>query len=155
MKMHHLSLIEPDGVQILWHTVLVVGDDMVGHVENIRRASVIAVEHDIRLCLEINENLGIRSPPFIYGLIRITHDKEIAMMLGDGTQKFPVVTGAILHLIDHHIVDLFRPLLPGIGEMLQYIEREEKKIVIIEGIQLELKLEVAYNLVGSLRTAVR
>ena len=59
-------------------------------------------------------------------------------MVAQGLEEFPVVSVAILHLVDHHVLHPLLPFSPAVGEVLQDVERKELKVVEVEGEELAL-----------------
>ena len=145
------TLVEPHGVEIFRHTVLIVGDDGVGHIEDIRCRAVIARQSDIGLRLEVYEDLGVGTAPFVDRLVGIAHDEEIAVVGGEDMEVFPVVGRAVLHLVDHNIVELVGPVAVGLLEMIEDIDGEIYQVVIVEGILLELQSQIAGKRVRAFR----
>ena len=73
------------------------------------------------------------------------------MTLGEYAEKLPVVGRAVLHLVDHNIVELVGPVAVGLLEMIEDIDGEIYQVVIVEGILLELQSQIAGKRVRAFR----
>lgn len=149
MTVDHPAFVEPQGEELFRHAVVVVDDYAVGHVEDVGRGAVVLVERNVGGRLEIDKYLRIRAAPGIDRLVGVTNHEEIAVMLGEDVQKFPVVARTVLNLVDHNIVELVGPVLTRILEMVEDIDGEIDQVVVVEGVLLELQPHIPHLRVGA------
>ena len=118
--------------QVFGDAVLVVGDDRVSHIEDVGSGPVVLVQDDVCLSRELDERFRLRPPPFVDGLVRVTDDEQVLVLLRYQVDDFPVRGAAVLHLIHHDVVELFLPVLPCVGMFVQDMQGEENDVVEVQ-----------------------
>ena len=140
--MHHSHGTRLFGEQVLWHTVAVVADDGVCHVEDIGCGTIVLVEHDVGVGMEIHKQLRTRPTPLVNGLVGVAHHAQVAQSAAQYAEQFPFVGIAVLHLVNLQIVEFRLPRLAHFGEIVENVEREIHQIIEIHGKQPKLLLQV-------------
>ena len=73
------------GPQGLFHAALVVGDDLIGRVEDVGGGAVVLLELDDggvgEVLLKVEDVADVRAAPAVDALVVVAHDAEVAAFL--------------------------------------------------------------------------
>ena len=136
------------GEEVLRDAVLVVGDDRVGDVQDLRGGTVVLIQDDGPVGRELDEEVRPRAAPFVDGLVRVAHDEEIAVLRREPLHEVPVVQVAVLRLVHHDVVQRVLPPFAGLREAVQDVFRDVDEVVEVEGVVLHLPAHVAREAVA-------
>ena len=130
------------GEQVLRDPVHILGNHGVCHTQDSRSGTIILVQDHILVPGELDETVRLGSPPLIDRLVGISDHEKIAMPGSEFLDDLPVVSVAVLGLVHHYVVELALPIVPCILEMVQDIVCKVLEIVEIQGIVLDLAVDV-------------
>ncbi len=143
MKMKDLHPLRLSCKQFFRYAVEILGNDRIGHIQDIGRRAIILVQDNILVRSEIDESVRLGTTPLIDALIRVAHDEQVMMLGGKFLDYLPVVTVAILSLVYHDIVELFLPVGPHLWEIVKQVFGKIFYIIEIKGIVLKLSRHIA------------
>ena len=129
---------------ILFQAYTVIAYDGVGDSEDIGCGPVVLVEDYVPFGVETQEDVRTGAPPFIDGLVRISHDKEVAADFGQGLDDVPLSGIAVLGLVHHDVTELLLPFGTGVRKIVEYMTGKGYKVVIIKGKLVHLAVEQLY-----------
>ena len=82
--------------------------------------------------LEIEDVLQVGAAPLVDRLVRVAHDAEVAIDLGDPANQHVLRAVRILVLVDHHEPELLGVFLPNGRRILEQLDGLEQEIVEVE-----------------------
>ena len=109
-----------------------MGDDAVRQTHDVRERTEIVLQIKVRAGNVTDEVLRVRTPPFVNGLVGITDDKKVTIMAAQDREELPVGAAAVLHFVDHDVLEPLLPCFPDFRKVVEDVEREEKQVVEIQ-----------------------
>ena len=140
--MNHRTALRLPCEQVFGNPVFIVRNDRIGHVQDFRRRAIVLVQNHVLVGGELHETLRLCSPPLINRLVRITDHEQIPMPSRQLLDDLPIIQVAVLGFVHHYVVQLVLPIFPGILEPVQDIVRKILKVIKVQGIFLDLPMNV-------------
>src|SRR3954452_20976960 len=132
--------------EVLLLSLAVVADDPVRGVEDVLGRAVVLVEGvgdcSGEVLLELEDVADIGGPEAVDRLVRIAHYEEVAVLLGEELEQAVLRMIRVLVLVDEDVAERLLPLLAGLGEALEHVDREEEHVVEVDGVRGEETLLV-------------
>ena len=115
----------------------VVGDDGVGGVEDRLGGAVVLLQHDDRGVgeglLETQQVAEVGAPEAVDGLVGVAHHHDVAVLLGQGADEFPLGDVGVLELVDEDVGEAGPPLRRHVGMAAEEVDRRGQQVVEVEG----------------------
>ncbi len=87
--------------------------------------------------LELHDVPDVRAPEGVDGLVRIAHGEEVLVLFGHELQEPVLRVVRVLVLVDEDVAERGRPLLAGLGEVLEQLDGEEEHVVEVDRVRGE------------------
>ena len=130
--------LSPLGPQGLFLAACVMGDDLIGSVQDVGGGAVILLQLDDGsvgiVLLKIEDVADIRAAPAVDGLIVVSHDAEVAALVGEELDHHILGVVGVLILVHHDIAEALAIALQHRRMIRQQLEGLDKQIVKVQGV---------------------
>ena len=132
--------------EVLLLALAVVADDAVRRVEDVLGRAVVLLERDrVRageVVLELEDVADVGAAEAVDRLVRVADREDVAVLLGEELEQAVLGVVRVLVLVDEDVAEGLLPLLAGLGEALEHVDREEEHVVEVDGVRGEEALLV-------------
>ena len=135
------------GNQILGDAVLILVNQGIGSIQDVRRGPVIVIHNDGfhmgKFPVKMQEIPHIGAAPGINGLVRISHDEKVVVISAEGLHELVLERVDILEFINHDILQPLLPLQPDVLVFLKNIEGKLDEVIVVQGKAFLFLVQVA------------
>ena len=132
--------------EVLLLALAVVADDAVRRVEDVLGRAVVLLERDrVRareVVLELEDVADVGAAEAVDALIGVADREDVPVLLGEQLEQAVLGVVRVLVLVDEDVAERLLPLLAGLGEALEHVDREEEHVVEVDGVRGEEALLV-------------
>ena len=133
-------------LQILRDALAILLDKRIRHRDNFGGRTVVLEHHDgARVgehSIEIKEKAHVSAAPGVDGLVWVAHDEEVLMVAGKHAHEIVLQLIDVLKLIDHHVFQPLLPFQPNVRVLLEDVEHDDNKVVVVEPETLLLLIQI-------------
>ena len=127
------------GPQRLLLAARVVGDHLVGRVQNVGGGSVVLLQLDdpaVReVLLEFQYVADVRAAPAVDGLVVVAHHAQVAAPVGEQLDQHILGVVGILILVHQHITEAGAVAFQHRGMIRQQLEGLDQQIIKVQGVE--------------------
>ena len=124
--------------QRLFLAACIVGNHLVGRVQNIGRGAIVLLQLDDRrigiVLFKVEDVADIRTAPAVNGLVVITDDAQVAALIGEQLDHHVLGIVGVLILVHHDVTEALAVAVQHRRMIRQQFQRLDQQIIEVQGI---------------------